>query len=261
MQRFKTFLTVIGAVTILVLAANSAVYAATGGKFILGKTNKANTVSTLKRTTPGTALNLVTKSAGNAPLSTNGRGKVANLNADMLDGKDSSAFAANTPTKVYKFTASTPATSHSFTIPIPSPGTYLMSYSVPMSLGGTTTQSEWGYCEIGQSDSIIFGNYQGSGHAATASAVGTGPSAGPTMGVSATTVISPGSFGFSFNVFCQASANWTTPPQVSFFGTSLAQPAIITLTKISNVAVTNSTARVGSPSQQKAMAGRMAATR
>jgi hypothetical protein len=42
MRRLKTFLTVIGAVTILVLAANSAVYAATGGRFILGKTNKAN---------------------------------------------------------------------------------------------------------------------------------------------------------------------------------------------------------------------------
>ena len=94
MQKFKTFLTVIGAVTILVLAANSAVYAATGGKFILGKINKANKVSTLKRTTNGSALNLTTKSSSNAPLTTNGRGKVGNLNADMLDGHDSSFFAS-----------------------------------------------------------------------------------------------------------------------------------------------------------------------
>jgi hypothetical protein len=261
MRHLKTFLTVIGAVTILVLAANSAVYAATGGKFILGKTNKANKVSTLKRTTSGAALNLVTKSSSNAPLTTNGKGKVTNLNADSLDGKDSSAFAANNPTKVYKYTAATPATSHSFSIPIPAAGTYLVTYSVPMTLAGTTTQSEWGYCEVGQSDALIFGTYQGSGHAATASAIGTGPSAGPTMGVSATTVISPGSLGFSFNVFCNASANWTTPPQTSFFGTNLAQPAIITLTKISNVAVTSSNARVVSPSQQNAMKGRMDAVR
>jgi hypothetical protein len=93
MRSFKTILTVVGAVTVLVLAANTVAYAATGGKFILGKTNKANKVSTLKRTTNGSALNLITKSSSNAPLSTNGKGKVANLNADMLDGKDSTAFA------------------------------------------------------------------------------------------------------------------------------------------------------------------------
>ena len=87
MQKFKTFLTVIGAVTILVLAANSAVYAATGGKFILGHKNTASKVSTLKRTTNGSALKLVTKSSSSAPLSTNGHGKVANLNADMSGWK------------------------------------------------------------------------------------------------------------------------------------------------------------------------------
>ena len=90
MQKFKTFLTVIGAVTILVLAANSAVYAATGGKFILGKTNKASAVSTLKRTTGGSALKLTTTSSSVAPLVVNGKGKVANLNADIVDGYDGS---------------------------------------------------------------------------------------------------------------------------------------------------------------------------
>lgn len=93
MHRLKTFLTVIGAVTILVLAANTVAYAATGGKFILGKTNKANKVSTLKRTTNGPALNLVTKSSTSAPFTANGLGKVTNLNADLLDGMSSSAFA------------------------------------------------------------------------------------------------------------------------------------------------------------------------
>lgn len=95
MQKLKTFLTVIGAVTILVLAANSAVYAATGGKFVLGSTNKAGKVSTLKRTHSGAALNLVTKSSANPPMTVNGRGKVTNLNADRLDGRDSSSFASS----------------------------------------------------------------------------------------------------------------------------------------------------------------------
>jgi hypothetical protein len=92
MRHLKTFLTVIGAVTILVLAANSAVYAATGGKFILGKKNTANNVSTLKRTTAGPALKLKTATSGSAPLAVTGTGKVANLNVDKLDDLDSSAF-------------------------------------------------------------------------------------------------------------------------------------------------------------------------
>jgi hypothetical protein len=92
MHRLKTLLTVIGAITVLVLAGNTVTYAATGGKFILGFTNKANKATTLKRTTSGPALQLTTTSGSNAPLVVNGKGKVANLNADSLDGKDSSAF-------------------------------------------------------------------------------------------------------------------------------------------------------------------------
>lgn len=126
MQKLKTFLTVIGAVTVLVLAANSAVYAATGGKFILGKTNKAGAASTLKRTTSGTALNLVTKSSSNAPLSVNGKGKVTNLNADTVDGLDSSALRNHS----YVFTSSfSGKSSVTFNLPVPA-GTYVVSYSM-----------------------------------------------------------------------------------------------------------------------------------
>jgi hypothetical protein len=128
MRHFKTFLTVIGAVTILVLAANSAVYAATGGKFILGHTNKANKVSTLKRTTSGAALNLVTKSSSNAPMTVNGNGKVAHLNADKLDGLDSSALK----TRTYKYTLPATASVSTFDVALPGlpPGLYLAPYSV-----------------------------------------------------------------------------------------------------------------------------------
>jgi hypothetical protein len=148
MQKFKTFLTVIGAVTILVLAANSAVYAATGGKFILGKTNKANKVSTLKRTTSGSALNLVTKSSGNAPMTVNGRGKVGNLNADLVDGLDSTALT----TVPYVFTRSITTPTSGFTIDAPVPaGTYLVSYSASLSSSPT---ADLGYldCYVEQSN-------------------------------------------------------------------------------------------------------------
>ena len=91
MPRLKTFLTVIGAVTILVLAANSAVYAATGGKFILGKSNTAGKTTSLVNK-KGTALSLSSK-AGTPSLKVNRTTKVANLNSDLLDGLDQSKFA------------------------------------------------------------------------------------------------------------------------------------------------------------------------
>ncbi|MBO9521988.1 MAG: hypothetical protein J7518_10670 [Nocardioidaceae bacterium] len=259
-MRLKSVLSALGIAVAIVLALDYASFAATGKSAILGKLNKANRVTTFQRTNAGPAVGFNTL-ANQPPFSVNRTTKVARLNADLLDGKDSSAFAANNQTKVYKFTAATPATGHTFNIPIPGPGTYLLSYSVPMTLGGSTTQSEWGYCEVGQSNAIIFGTYQGSGHASTASAVGTGPSAGPTMGVSATTVINPSGFGVTFNVFCNASANWTTPPTVSFLGTTLAQPAIVTLTKLSNVTSTSTSARQPTAQQRQAMEGRMAAVR
>jgi hypothetical protein len=93
MRSLKTLLTVIGAVTVLVLAGNTVAFATTGHSFILGKTNKANKVTTLKRTTNGPALSLLAKPLSSAPFTVNTTGKVTNLNADSLDGLDSSAFA------------------------------------------------------------------------------------------------------------------------------------------------------------------------
>lgn len=80
-----------GAICALVIGSGTA-YAATGGKFILGKSNQAGATSTLTNKS-GTALSLNSK-AGTAPLKVNSAVKVARLNADKLDGKDSTAFAS-----------------------------------------------------------------------------------------------------------------------------------------------------------------------
>jgi hypothetical protein len=64
--------------------------AATGGTFILGKANAASSVSILT-SSAGPALSLRAPS-GAAPLQVNRNVKVTNLNADLLDGKDSTAF-------------------------------------------------------------------------------------------------------------------------------------------------------------------------
>jgi hypothetical protein len=129
MQKFKTFLTVIGAVTILVLAANSAVYAATGGKFILGQTNKAGKQTVLKRTKAGPALGLTTKSSATAPFTTNGTGRVANLNADKVDGFDSSSMLNSTLSFTKSISLGAPGTSFGLTTSTVPAGTYLVTGS------------------------------------------------------------------------------------------------------------------------------------
>lgn len=80
---------VAGAAAMLILGTGTAV-AATGAKFVTGRTNTATTTTTIKDT-KGTPLSLVAKS-GKAPLSVNTSTKVARLNADLLDGLDSSKF-------------------------------------------------------------------------------------------------------------------------------------------------------------------------
>ena len=77
----------------LLVALTGTAVAATGGSFLLGKTNKAGATSILQNTGKGPALTLKTKNLHIAPLSVNGNGtKVANLNADKLDGIDSPQF-------------------------------------------------------------------------------------------------------------------------------------------------------------------------
>lgn len=79
-----------GAVMALVIGSGTA-YAATGGKFILGKSNAAAKTTTLSNRS-GTALAL-NSALGTPPLKVNRSIKVPNLNADLLDGMDQSEFA------------------------------------------------------------------------------------------------------------------------------------------------------------------------
>jgi hypothetical protein len=82
-------------------------YAATGGNFILGKSNSASSKSTLSAPIADKALTVTNNSTqagatalglnvakGHSPFRVNSGAKVANLNADKLDGIDSSQFPA-----------------------------------------------------------------------------------------------------------------------------------------------------------------------
>ena len=72
----------------VVVGTDAVTYAATGNSLILGKINKSGTATTVVNTGRGPVLDL---QGGKLypPLKVNSRKKVANLNADLLDGKDS----------------------------------------------------------------------------------------------------------------------------------------------------------------------------
>lgn len=74
----------------LTIALSSGAVAATGGALILGRSNTAGSTTSLSNTN-GTALSLNSK-AGTSPIRVNRSVKVKNLNADLLDGLDSSSL-------------------------------------------------------------------------------------------------------------------------------------------------------------------------
>jgi hypothetical protein len=125
MRTLKTLGSAVLVTLVLVMGVDYAASAATGHPFILGKVNKADKVTVVKRTTAGPALKVTTTSSGAAPFAINGRGKVANLNADRVDGLDASALRTRSYVWHSSFTDRTEVT---FLLPIPA-GSYLVSYS------------------------------------------------------------------------------------------------------------------------------------
>src|SRR4029079_7944250 len=89
----------------LIVSLGGVGYSATGGNFILGRSNSASTQTALSASLNGRALQLTnTNAGGNAtalglnvaaghpPFAVNSPVRVANLNADKLDGLDSTQF-------------------------------------------------------------------------------------------------------------------------------------------------------------------------
>jgi hypothetical protein len=79
----------------LFVAMGGTAYAATGGTFVLGHANTAGHATTLKNTGAGAALSLQTAKTTTAALAVPNTTKIAHLNADRLDGLDSTVFAHN----------------------------------------------------------------------------------------------------------------------------------------------------------------------
>jgi hypothetical protein len=75
----------------VVVGGGGVAWAATGKPLLIGQSNKG-TKTTKIVNTKGTPLGLTAR-AGRAPLTVNSKGKVANLNADLVDGVSSESFA------------------------------------------------------------------------------------------------------------------------------------------------------------------------
>jgi hypothetical protein len=135
-MRARTYVLSAAGLAVLVLAANNVAYATTGRSIIAGIGNSSSATTGVTMTSSGAALKLTTKK-GSPPLAVNSTTKVKNLNADSVDGLDSTRLLNDT----YRFTvdaADTPATSFSFTLPTLPKGSYLVNYAVvPYATGGT----------------------------------------------------------------------------------------------------------------------------
>ena len=115
-------------ITALVVALGGAGYSATGGNFILGNSNSASTPTLLQgpiatrtlqvnngSTTAGATALSLSVVAGHPPMKVNSFTKVANLNADWLDGLDSKAFPRSI---VIPFTVAPGAYSEPIALPL-----------------------------------------------------------------------------------------------------------------------------------------------
>lgn len=92
---------VVGVVATVTLTGTA--YAATGGNFLLGRANSAGAQTNLKNTGTGPTLSLSAARTGQPPLAVSaGAGKATNLNADKLDGLDSSALARKSDLGAYQ---------------------------------------------------------------------------------------------------------------------------------------------------------------
>ncbi len=169
-MRIKTLLTTVFVAVMLVIAADYTTYAATGGSFLLGKSNAANAETALSRTTAGTTLRLNSQ-PGSPPLVVNRNVKATNLNADFVDGLN--AAALQTSARRYSLPAKS-SNQPSYTFSGLAPGIYLASYHVNAATTGT--MDCWIYTANSPVGYTLFnggGNRQGTWFAAASGSVDT----------------------------------------------------------------------------------------
>jgi hypothetical protein len=171
------------------VSINGIAVATTGDGLILGSSNSANKVTTLKRTTSGAVLNL-NATNGSPPLAVNSTVRVKNLNADRVDGAKVGALKNRVYT--YSLPDVTASTTQSISFSDLPPGQYLATYSI-----ATNTQT-------GASFDCAFYNSGASHYELDARTVATGAVAT----VSGSGVIDTTGGAFQFYCFSNQNFNW-----------------------------------------------------
>lgn len=163
--RATVFLVGLAVILALVVGLASAALAGSGigGVFNLGKNNTVNALTKLTGTVTGsslvidnnstgsaaTALNLQVE-PGKAPMKVNSTTKVGNLNADLLDGKDSSAFGIETVHNWgYADECDTPNTFNEcapIEVTVPAGKTYLVSVWSSFTASGGSSNQDVTFC-------------------------------------------------------------------------------------------------------------------
>ncbi len=96
-MKIQSALTATALAALLVLGTDYLSFAATGGSFLLGKSNTAGATTTLTNNGAGPVLSLRTsKPTSRPPLGVNSSVKVAKLNADLVDGKSAGELGVRT---------------------------------------------------------------------------------------------------------------------------------------------------------------------
>lgn len=216
MRHLKTTLAVLGGVTVLVLAGNSVALATTGHSLILGHSNSADTYTGIIRTTSGSVLKLTSQSSTNSPLTVNGQGKVVHLNADLVDGYDSSTMRNRT----YAYTVPVIAASTGFAATVPlAPGSYTFGYSAFFPTAGTTGNAN---CQVRRAHASTNTFYGLAEFLETASA-------NPAVSGSGEVTVSSGD---TITFECFTATNFTSNPnipiQIEFTSTTLAANTTLT---------------------------------
>jgi hypothetical protein len=129
-MKITSALSAVAIAGMLVVTADYATMAATGGGFILGKSNFANQSTKLTNTGLGPVLKLSTTHPGTrAPLGVNSSVRVANLNADKVDGKHANQLGVRTRVFETPLSSDVATSSINVTVPDVAPGQYLATYS------------------------------------------------------------------------------------------------------------------------------------
>lgn len=133
---------VVAGAVVLVGGANIAAYAANGEPLRLGRLGKSTATTIISNSGPGAALTLRTRS-GTPPLAVASTAKVANLNADRVDGLEAASLQNTAYTYPLTGSAGMLGGGLSLTMEDLPAGRYLVSYAVNVTASGATTFDCW----------------------------------------------------------------------------------------------------------------------